>query len=221
MLRLSASILSADYLHLGKDIRRAEDGGCDCIHIDVTDGHFVPNLTMGVDIAQAVCSATSLRTDVHLMISNPQDFICKFSDAGADMIFFHAEATCHPFEMIRYIRSTGKKVGVALDPATPIEAVRPYLHAVDAVNQIAVCVGFGGQSYMEATDEKLRQLVRARRELGLDFEIQVDGGINVKNALEKHGLGADTLIAGTMFFSSDNIKEMVYQFKKISLEEST
>lgn len=214
MLRLSASILSADYLYLGDDIRHAEEGGCDCIHIDVTDGHFVPNLTMGVDIAQAVCNATSLRTDVHLMISNPQDFIWKFADAGADMIFFHAEATCHPFEIIRYIRQTGKKAGVALDPATPIETVRPYLHAVDAVNQIAVCVGFGGQSYIEATDEKIRQLVRTRSELGLDYEIQVDGGINTENALEKHKLGVDTLIAGTMFFSSNDIHELVYQLKK-------
>jgi len=213
MTRLSASILSADWLHLGDDIRRVEEGGCDCIHIDITDGHFVPNITMGVDITEAVCEMTKLRTDVHLMIDNPEDFIHKFANVGADMIFFHAEATVHPFEMIKYIRETGKQIGVALDPATPIDTVKPYLHAVDAVNQIAVCVGFGGQSYIEATDEKIRELAAARKELGLNFEIQVDGGINTGNAHEKLALGVDTLIAGTMFFESDDVHQVVNKLK--------
>lgn len=213
MLKLSASILSADFLNLGSDIKRAEESGCDCIHIDITDGHFVPNLCMGIDIAKAVCGSTDLRCDVHLMIDNPEDFILKFANAGADMIFFHAEATAHPYEMIKYIRETGKKVGVGLDPATPIEAVRPYMHAVDAINQVSVCVGFGGQSYIEATDKKLKQLVEARNQLALDYEIQVDGGINIHNALEKHAKGADTLIAGTMFFKSRDIGAVVKQLK--------
>lgn len=213
MLKLSASILSADFLHLGNDIKRAETGGCDCIHIDITDGHFVPNITMGIGITEMVCKATGLRTDVHLMIDNPEDFIKKFADAGADMIFFHAEATAHPFEIIKYIRETGKKCGVALDPATPIETVIPYLHAVDAVNQIAVCVGFGGQSYIESTDEKIAQLKEIREAKGLDFEIQVDGGINTENAVEKHSLGVDTLIAGTMFFSNNDISQVVKELR--------
>ena len=161
-----------------------EQSGCDSIHIDITDGHFVPNLTMGVDIAEAVCAASKLRKDVHLMIARPQDFIKKFADVGADLILFHHEATTHPFEMIKYIRETGKMVGVALDPATRIQSIEHYLHAVDVVLIVAVCVGFGGQKYIEAMDSKIKQLSDMREQKGLNFEIQIDGGINPDNIAE-------------------------------------
>lgn len=213
MIKISASILSADFLKLGEDLDRVEHSGCDAIHIDVTDGHFVPNLTMGICVAEAVCKKTSLRKDVHLMISRPQDFIQKFADAGADLIIFHAEATSHPFEMIKYIRETGKLVGVALDPGTRVEEIAHYLHALDVVILVAVCVGFGGQQYIAETDRKIIALDRIRRENKLKFEIQVDGGINAENALEKYKLGADTVIAGSMVFNSNNIYDLIKRIK--------
>jgi len=213
MLRLSASILSADFLRLQEDIARMERGGCDVLHIDITDGHFVPNLTMGICVAEAACKATTMRKDVHLMISRPQDFIKKFSDAGADMIFFHAEATAHPFEMIKYIRECGKLAGVALDPGTRVQSVAHYLHAVDAVLVVAVCVGFGGQSYIGEMDAKVEELAQLRREKGLAFEIQVDGGLTADNARAKHEIGVDTLVAGSMFFRSADVVKLVNQIK--------
>jgi ribulose-phosphate 3-epimerase len=214
MIKLSASILSADWLKLGEEIKRMEQSGCDFIHIDITDGHFVPNLTMGVDIAEAVCKNSTLRKDVHLMIARPQDFVKKFADVGADVIIFHHEATEHPFEMIKYINETGKMVGVALDPATRIEDIEHYLHAVDVVLLVAVCVGFGGQKYIETMDNKIAQLKKLREAKNLNFEIQIDGGINPQNAIEKHNLGADTLVAGTLFFLSENVGEIVKQLKE-------
>ncbi len=214
MIKLSASILSADWLKLGEEIQRMEQSGCDSIHIDITDGHFVPNLTMGVDIAEAVCKTSKLRKDVHLMIARPQDFIQKFADVGADLILFHHEATTHPFEMIKYIKETGKMVGVALDPATRIQSIEHYLHAVDVVLIVSVCVGFGGQKYIEAMDSKIAQLSEMRKQRNLDFEIQIDGGINPGNAIEKHKLGADTLVAGTLFFRSENVGEIVKSLKE-------
>ena len=190
-----------------------EQGGCDVLHIDVTDGHFVPNLTMGLCVTEAACKATSLRKDAHLMISRPQDFIKKFADAGADLILFHHEATSHPFEMIKYIRENDKMAGVALDPATPVQSIAHYLHAVDAVLVVAVCVGFGGQAYIAEMDAKIEELVRLRREKGLSFEIQVDGGLTPANAREKHGIGVDTLVAGSMFFRSPDVRRLVKQLK--------
>lgn len=213
MLKLSASILSADFLNLGEDIARMEQGGCDVLHIDITDGHFVPNLTMGICVVEAACKITGMRKDVHLMISRPQDFIKKFSDAGGDLIMFHHEATAHPFEMIKYIRECGKLVGVALDPGTRVSSIAHYLHAVDAVLVVAVCVGFGGQGYIEEMDAKIQELVQLRREKGLGFEIQVDGGLTQNNARQKHAIGVDTLVAGSMFFQSPDVKALVGQIK--------
>ncbi len=214
MVKLSASILSADWLNLGDDLKRVDKAGCDYIHIDITDGHFVPNITMGMDITDAVGRCTNLRRDAHLMISNPKDFIKKFSDVGADAIIFHHEATAHPFEMIKDIEACGKMVGVALDPATRVEAIEHYLDKVEIVLLVAVCVGFGGQSYIEEVDEKIKRLVKMRKDKNLDFEIQVDGGINSQNALEKHSIGVDALVAGTMFFKSKDVDTLVKNLKK-------
>ena len=213
MHQLSASILSANFLKLGEEVTRVEKAGCDCLHIDIIDGHFAPNLAMGLNVAEAVCAHTCMRKDVHLMIANPEQFIKSFADAGVDSITFHAEATVHPFEIIKYIRETGKMVGVALDPGTPIEAIRHYIDAVDIVLLVAVCVGFGGQKYIDAVDKKILQLNHMKREAELDFEIQVDGGINADNALDKVELGVDTLVAGSMFFLADNVEEVIRKVK--------
>ena len=214
MKQVSASILSANWLKLGEELKRAEEAGCDCIHVDITDGHFVSNLTMGIDITRAVCGATGLRTDVHLMIEEPGRFIQAFADAGADSITFHHEATAHPFELIREIKKHGKLAGVALDPATPVEAVEHYLDQLDLVLLVAVCVGFGGQKFIDAVDEKIKRLARMRKEMGLQFEIQVDGGINTGNGAAKRALGVDNLVGGSMIFLSTDIKETVRLLKE-------
>ena len=213
MNKVSASILSANWLRLGEELKRAEQAGCDCIHVDVTDGHFVSNLTMGMDITRAVCGATNLRVDAHLMISEPGRFISAFADAGADSITFHAEATTHPFELIKAIRKEGKLVGVALDPATPVETIEHYLDQLDLVLLVSVCVGFGGQKFIDAVDEKIKRLAKMRKERGLHFEIQVDGGINTENGSEKRALGVDNLVGGSMIFLSEDINETVRKLK--------
>lgn len=214
MIKLSASILSADWLRLGEEIDRMGKAGCDCIHVDVTDGHFVSNITMGVDITAAVCKQTGLRVDAHLMIDNPKDFINAFADAGADAIIFHAEATAHAFELIKDIKKRGKLAGVALDPATPIETIEHYLHQVDIVILISVCVGFGGQKYIDEVDEKIRRLDALRKDKQIDFEIQIDGGINAENGLAKHALGVDNLVGGSMFFLAEDVDGLVKRFKQ-------
>ena len=214
MTKVSASILSADWLRLGEELKRAEDEGCDCIHIDVTDGHFVSNLTMGMDVTCAVCRATKLRVDVHLMISEPWRYIAAFADTGADSITFHAEATAHAFELIKEIRKHGKLVGVALDPATPVETIEHYLDQLDIVLLVSVCVGYGGQAYLDAVDGKLRRLSAMRKASGLSFEIQVDGGINANNGREKRLLGVDNLVGGSMIFLAEDLPETVRKLKE-------
>jgi len=213
MKQVSASILSANWLKLGEELKRAEEAGCDCIHVDITDGHFVGNLTMGMDITRSVCKFTGLRTDVHLMIEEPGRFIQAFADTGADSITFHHEATAHPFELIREIRKHGKLAGVALDPATPVEAIEHYLDQVDLVLLVAVCVGFGGQKFIDAVDEKIKRLAKMRKDKDLHFEIQVDGGINTSNGAQKRQLGVDNLVGGSMIFLSEDIKETVRLLK--------
>jgi ribulose-phosphate 3-epimerase len=213
MTKVSASILSADWLRLGEELKRVEEAGCDCVHIDVTDGHFVSNLTMGMDITRAVCKFTNLRVDVHLMISEPGRYIAAFADAGADSVTFHAEATAHAFELIKEVKKHGKLVGVALDPATPVETIEPYLDRVDIVLLVSVCVGFGGQAYIGAVDEKIRRLAEMREKKGLSFEIQVDGGINVENGGAKRSLGVDNLVGGSMIFLADDLPETVRKLK--------
>ena len=213
MTKVSASILSANWLRLGEELKRAEEAGCDCIHIDITDGHFVSNLTMGMDITRAVCGATNLRTDVHLMISEPGRFIAAFAETGADSITFHAEATAHPIELIRDIKKHGKLAGVALDPATPVELIEHYLDQVDLVLLVAVCVGFGGQKFIDAVDEKIRRLTKMRTDKNLSFEIQVDGGINTANGAKKHALGVDNLVGGSMIFLAQDAGETVRLLK--------
>ncbi len=214
MTKVSASILSADWLRLGEELKRAEEAGCDCVHIDVTDGHFVSNLTMGMDIARAVCGFTRLRVDVHLMIAEPGRFIGAFADTGADSITFHAEATAHAFEVIKEIKKRGKLAGVALDPATPVEMIEHYLDQLDIVLLVSVCVGFGGQPFIGAVDDKLRRLAAMREARGLSFEIQVDGGINTGNGREKHRLGADNLVGGSMIFLAEDLPETVRKLKE-------
>lgn len=216
-MKLSASILSADYLNLGRDIGRAADAGCEYLHLDVMDGHFVPNIAVGLCTVEALRSETRMRKDAHLMISNPEIMIKPFADAGADSITIHAEATPHHLRLIRDIKKLGKLAGIALTPETPLEAVRMALCEADIVLQVSVCVGFGGQKIIEPVYEKLRQLRKLRERYGYTYEIQVDGGICVdtyKKALES---GADVLVAGSMLFGSADIKKTVQELRAATL----
>jgi ribulose-phosphate 3-epimerase len=213
VMKVSASILSADYLNLGRDIMRAADAGCDYLHIDVMDGHFVPNLAVGVGMAESLKSITVLRKDAHLMISEPERFIDCFAEAGCDAIIFHAESSPHHFRLIQQIKKTGKLAGIALTPETPVEAIRHSLGDVDIVLQVSVCVGFGGQSILEPVYEKLRTLKEYKEKYGYYYEIQVDGGINESTHRKVAQSGAEAFVAGSLIFHSEDMKQTVNMLK--------
>lgn len=208
-MKLSASILSADYLNLGRDIERTVEAGCELLHLDIMDGHFVPNIAVGVCTVEALRGETRLRKDAHLMISNPETMIGSFIEAGADSVTFHAEATPHHIRLLRDIRRAGRLAGIALTPETPVEAVRGALEEADIVLQVSVCVGFGGQAIIDSVYGKLRTLKELKERYGYRYEIQVDGGIGqntYKKALES---GAEVLVAGSMLFGTQDMKKTV------------
>ena len=201
-MKLSASILSADYLNLGRDIDRAYEAGCGLLHLDVMDGHFVPNIAAGVCVVEALRNEKRMRKDAHLMISNPETMIGPFAEAGADSIIIHAESTPHHIRLLRDIKKEGKLAGIALTPETPVETIRCALEEADIVLQVSVCVGFGGQGIIAHVYDKLRTLKEYKSRFGFKYEIQVDGGINgqtYKKALES---GAETLVAGSFLFGA-------------------
>lgn len=212
-MKISASILSADYLNLGRDIDRACEAGCELLHLDVMDGHFVPNIAVGIGTVKALRGKKRLRKDAHLMISNPETMIGPFIEAGADSITIHAEATPHHVRLIRDIHDADKLAGIALTPETPLEAVRCVLEEVDIVLQVSVCVGFGGQAIISSVYDKLRTLKEWKARYGYRYEIQVDGGIGeytYKKALES---GAEVLVAGSMLFGAEDMKETVQSIR--------
>ena len=206
-MKISASILSANYLSLGKDIDRAAEAGCELLHIDVMDGHFVPNIAVGICTVEALRAETRLRKDAHLMISNPEVMIGPFIDAGADSVTFHAEATPHHIRLIRDIHRAGKLAGIALTPETPVEAVRCALEEADIVLQVSVCVGFGGQAIIERVYEKLATLREWKQRYGYHYEIQVDGGINGQTYMKALESGAEVLVAGSLLFGAEDMKK--------------
>ena len=213
-MKVSASILSADYLHLGGDIDRAVDAGCDYLHIDVMDGHFVPNLAIGLGTVQALKQENRLRKDVHLMIAQPERFIDQFAEAGCDAILFHAESCPHHFRLIRQIKQAGKRAGIALTPETPVDAIRHVLGDVDIVLQVSVCVGFGGQGILEPVFEKLEELRKIKEANALSYEIQIDGGINENTYRKAAACGAEALVAGSLIFFSPDMNKTVSMLKR-------
>jgi ribulose-phosphate 3-epimerase len=204
MTKIAPSILSADFSKLGVEIAEVEKGGADYIHVDVMDGHFVPNITIGPLIVEAIKPITSLPLDVHLMIENPDDYIPAFADAGADIITVHQEASVHLHRTIQLIKNQGKKAGVVINPATPAETLRPILPDIDLVLIMTVNPGFGGQAFIENCVHKIEQVSAWRKKLGLHFEIEVDGGVNINTANLCTAAGADVLVAGSAVFKQDD-----------------
>ena len=203
-IQISPSILSADFSQLGNEIKKLEDGGADMIHVDVMDGHFVPNLTIGPPVIKALKKQSSILFDVHLMISPVHKYIEAYSEAGADIITIHPEATDDLQSSISKIKSLNKKVGVSLNPETKIDVIMNYLEQINLVLIMSVNPGFGGQKFMPEVLIKVKALKKIQAEKSLDFDIEIDGGINFDNSKIAIEAGANILVSGTTVFKSNN-----------------
>ena len=203
-IQISPSILSADFSQLGNEIKRLEEGGADMIHVDVMDGHFVPNLTIGPPVIEALKKHSSMIFDVHLMISPVHKYIEAYSNAGADIITIHPEATENLKTSISKIKELKKKVGVSLNPKTKIDTILDVLDEIDLVLIMSVNPGFGGQKFMPEVLTKIKELKKIQIERNLDFDIEIDGGINFDNSKIAIDAGANILVSGTTIFKSNN-----------------
>lgn len=214
MIKLAPSILSADFAKLLEDVKKVEKAGCEYLHIDVMDGHFVPNITLGPGIVKSLRKDVNMIFDTHLMIENPDNYIKDFVDAGSDLIVVHVEACRHLHRTIQNIKSYNVKAGVALNPATPIETIKHVLQDVDMVLIMTVNPGFGGQSFIESMIEKIKELKQIIDEKNLNVDIQVDGGIKPSNINQVVEAGANVIVAGSAIFNSENIEETVKLMRK-------
>ena len=203
-IQISPSILSADFSQLGMEIKRLEEGGADLIHVDVMDGHFVPNLTIGPPIIKALKKNCSIKFDVHLMISPVHKYIEAYSDAGADIITIHPEATNNLSSSISKIKELKKKVGVSLNPETKVDIIKDYLDQIDLVLIMSVNPGFGGQKFIPEVLNKIKELKQIQKNRNIDFDIEIDGGINFENSKIAIKAGANILVSGTTIFKSNN-----------------
>ena len=213
MIKISPSILSSDYGNLSSELKRMEACGADMLHIDVMDGHFVPNITLGAPIVKCIRKSSTLPFDVHLMISDPYKYIPDFVNAGSDIITFHAEADSDIEKTIDLILASGKKAGLSVKPKTPVEAVYPYLDKLSMVLVMTVEPGFGGQSFMEDMMPKVSAIRSEIDRRGLDVDIQVDGGINKDTISIAAKAGANVFVSGNAIFSSDNAEKTIADFK--------
>jgi ribulose-phosphate 3-epimerase len=214
MVKISPSILSADFSKLGEEVAAAEKAGAAMIHIDVMDGHFVPNITIGPLVVKAIRNVTKLAFDVHLMIENPDRYIKEFADSGADIITVHQEASMHLHRTIQNIKECGAKAGVSINPATPLCSIEPILPYLDMVLIMSVNPGFGGQKFISRSIQKIKQLKEMISDRGLDIEIEVDGGVTVDNVSEVHWAGADIVVMGSAFYNSENYAATVEAVKE-------
>lgn len=214
MIKIAPSILSADFSRLGDEIRAVEAAGADYIHVDVMDGHFVPNITIGPLIVEAARRVTDLPLDVHLMISEPEKYVADFAAAGADIIVVHAEASPHLHRLIQMIKGLGKKAGVSLNPATPLSMIEEILPDLDMAMLMTVNPGFGGQSFIEACIPKIKRLRTMLDAIGSDAELEVDGGVKISNIASIAAAGADVLVAGSAVFGSDDYGATIKELKQ-------
>ncbi|MDQ0215081.1 ribulose-phosphate 3-epimerase [Oikeobacillus pervagus] len=214
MVKIAPSILSANFAKLGEEIKEVEQGGADYIHIDVMDGHFVPNITMGPIVVEAIRPITKLPLDVHLMIENPDLYIEDFAKAGADYITVHVEACPHLHRTIQLIRSFGAKPGVVLNPATPVETIQHIIEDVDLVLLMTVNPGFGGQSFIHSVVPKIRQVKDLVDSKGLSVEIEIDGGVNKETAKICVDAGANVLVAGSAIYNQKDRKAAIQQIRE-------
>ncbi|MAV61960.1 MAG: ribulose-phosphate 3-epimerase [Candidatus Pelagibacter sp.] len=214
-IQISPSILSANFSELGNEIKRLEAGGADMIHVDVMDGHFVPNLTIGPPVIKSLRNFTKLPFDVHLMIDPVHKYIKDYAEAGANIITIHPEATENLEESINYIKELGKKIGVSLNPNTPIKVIENLLDKINLVLVMSVYPGFGGQKFMPEVIDKIKDLKRIKDKNKLNFDIEVDGGINFLNSKTVIEAGANILVSGTTIFKSNkgDIKKNIETLK--------
>ena len=212
--KIAPSILSADFSRLGDEIRRVEDAGADLIHIDVMDGAFVPNITVGPFILEAVRRGTSLPLDVHLMIERPEQYISDFANAGADIITVHVEACTHLHRTIQVIKEKGKKAGVSVNPATPIMLAKYVLQDIDLLLIMSVNPGFGGQKFIPSMLDKIKKARQMVDRLGAKVSIEIDGGIKLENIGEVSAAGADIFVSGSGIFGTGDYKKTIEEMKR-------
>jgi ribulose-phosphate 3-epimerase len=214
-IEIAPSILAADFTRLGEEVRAVEQGGADVIHVDVMDGHFVPNISIGIPVVASLRKATRLPLDVHLMIEQPEKYIEEFVRAGADRVLIHQEATVHLDRALAMVRECGAQAGAAINPATPVAMLTEVLDKVDTVLVMSVNPGFGGQKFIPRAVEKIRQLNQWRARYNGGFRIGVDGGVDAENAAELARAGANTFVAGSSIFHTPDAAAAVREMRKL------
>ena len=215
MFELAPSILSADFSKLGEDVSSIEKGGADLIHVDVMDGHFVPNISFGAAVMKSLNGKTELPYDVHLMIENPDKYLEDFVTDKTEYITVHQEACIHLHRTVQHIKGLGIKAGVSINPATSLTMIEEILDDIDLVLIMSVNPGFGGQKFIPSALSKIERLAKVREERGLKFKIEVDGGVTLNNAAQIANAGADILVAGSAVFGADDIENRVMDFKNL------
>jgi len=216
MKKIAPSILSADFANLERDIKIVEQGGADLLHIDVMDGHFVPNITIGIPVVAAIKKISTIPLDVHLMIENPGDYVEKFINAGADYLTVHVEAATHLHGIIQAIKANGAKAGVSLNQHTPLSSIEEVLQDLDMVLIMSVNPGFGGQSFIPQTLDKVKRLNKILAKRGLEnVEIEIDGGVKLNNIKEVAEAGVNILVSGSGVFGAENPAARIQEMKKV------